>query len=455
MPFTNETDAITYVFRSLASSNWRTRGLDEDTRDTGPTRQLLAWLGLPGKKREYVVITGSKGKGSVAAITAKLLSSLGHTTGLITSPHLTTYRQRFRVDGRMISEGDLVRLVNTLQPAIDAVIAELPDGKYLSPQGIFLAMALTWFDELDVTAAVVEVGRGGRFDDNALVPNKLSLFTPIILEHTRYLGPTVERIAWHKSGIIKAQSTAFSLPQSPPVMDMLRREAEARDATFEWIAPMDQGKLVEATATGQRVDFGRYGTVDLPLLGRYEIANASLAIWAAGHMHALIDLNKTLNHGSADYVNRIRTGLETVHWPGRAQILQQSPTVIIDGAINTLSAASFIDSVRHLLKPPVITVLAVPTDRDVPGVYAMFAPISDALVLTTTPRNITITFPDEAESRRIAADLHTDVTWAGSISAAIEAAVQRAGTAGTVLMAVAQPAVGDAMAHYGLLHEVI
>ena len=128
MPFTNETDAITYVFQSLANSNWRTRGLDEDTRDTMPTARLLQQLGLPGKRREYVVITGSKGKGSVAAITAKLLESLGHTAGLITSPHLTTYRQRFRVNGRMISEDDLVRLVNQLQPTIDAVLATLPAG---------------------------------------------------------------------------------------------------------------------------------------------------------------------------------------------------------------------------------------------------------------------------------------------------------------------------------------
>jgi len=455
MPFTNETDAITYVFQSLANSNWRTRGLDEDTRDTMPTARLLQQLGLPGKRREYVVITGSKGKGSVAAITAKLLESLGHTAGLITSPHLTTYRQRFRVNGRMISEDDLVRLVNQLQPTIDAVLATLPAGKYLSPQGIFLAMALTWFDEMDVSAAVVEVGRGGRFDDNALVPNKLSLFTPIILEHTRYLGPTTARIAWHKSGIIKAHSTAYSLPQSPEVMEVLRREADKQDAVFEWLAPMDQGKLIEATGNGQRVDFGRYGTVDLPLLGRYEVANASLAIWAAGHMHALIDVHKTLNHASDAYVQRIRAGLETVHWPGRAQILQQQPLVIIDGAINTLSAKSFVESVRHLLKPPVVTVLAVPTDRDVPGVYGVFAPISDGLVLTQTARNITIHFPSEADARQVAADLHSDVNWADNISSAIDMAIQRAGSAGTVLMAVAQPAVGDAMAHYGLLHEQI
>ncbi|PJF22388.1 MAG: hypothetical protein CUN56_06220, partial [Phototrophicales bacterium] len=453
MRFRTEADAITYVFQSIARSGWQTRGLDEDTRDIAPTRQLLNRLGLPGKKREYAVVTGSKGKGSVTAITAKLLQSLGHTVGMVTSPHLTTYRQRFRINGRMMSEADLLRLVDQLSPEIDAIVSKLPEGKYLSPQGIFLAMALTWFDEQDVTAAVIEVGRGGRFDDNALVPNMLSLFTPIILEHTRYLGATVERIAWHKAGIIKPHSYAYSVPQSPQVMAVLREEAEALEATFEWLAPADMGQLIAHTSNGLRVDFGRYGVVDLPMHGVYEIENASLAIWAAGNMHARLESD--IRHASDEYVTRIRTGLERVFFPGRCQKLRENPTVYIDGAINTLSAQSFIKSVMPHLTSPVITVLAVPTDRDVEGVYALFAPISDQLILTQSARNITIKFPPEAQAREIASRLHEHVIWADSISQAIQIAEQSAGEYGTVLMAVAQPAIGDAMAHYGLDYEVI
>jgi dihydrofolate synthase / folylpolyglutamate synthase len=205
MRFQNETEAITYVFNSLASTDWRNRGLDEETRDLKPTQTLLERTGLlRTSRREYAVVTGSKGKGSVAAFTARLLQSLGHRVGLVTSPHLTTYRQRFRVNGRMISEADLVRLISELAPDVDAVQANLPSGRYLSPQGIFLAVALRWFDELNVSAAVIEVGRGGRFDDNALVPNMLSLFTPIVLEHTRYLGSS--------PGIRPASSNPIATP---------------------------------------------------------------------------------------------------------------------------------------------------------------------------------------------------------------------------------------------------
>lgn len=452
-PFTNEADAISYVFESLAASDWRGRGLDEHTRDLTPTRKLLATLNLPDDSREYAVVTGSKGKGSVAAITAALLESLGHRVGLLTSPHLTTYRQRFRVDGGMMSEADLVRHINAIRPQIEEVRATLKPGTYISPQGIFLAVALRWFDEQGVDAAVIEVGRGGRFDDNALVPNKLSLFTPILLEHTRYLGDTVARIAWHKAGIIKPNSFAYSLSQTPDALAVLQAEAESKDAKFEWLAPIDSGVWLEDLPDGQRVEFGRYGVVDLPLMGRYEIANASLAIWGAGNMHAR--LQSPIKHGMAAYTAAIRAGLERVQWPGRCQRLATAPDVYVDGAINIHSAASFIESVRSRLYAPVVTVLAVPLDRDVAAVYSQFAPVSDALILTTSPRNITIKFPDAIAAVRLAATLHDDVSWADNVADAITAASARAGSTGTVLLALAQPAIGDAMAHYGLIFEQI
>ncbi len=459
MRFENETEAITYVFNSLASTDWRNRGLDEHTRDLKPTQTLLEHTGLlRTSRREYAVVTGSKGKGSVAAFTARLLQSLGHTVGLVTSPHLTTYRQRFRVNGRMISEADLVRLISELSPAIDAVQADLPAGKYLSPQGIFLAVALRWFDEMNVNAAVIEVGRGGRFDDNALVPNMLSLFTPMVLEHTRYLGPSLERIAWHKAGIIKPNSYAYSQPQEPVVMDILRAEADARGAQFEWLAPLDMMRYLGLDGDGMRVDAGRYGEVTLPLLGRYEIDNASLATWGAGNMHARLAPKPgqaALSHGSAAYVAAIRDGLERLFWPGRCHKLQDAPAVYIDGAVNVLSARRFLESVRDHLNAPVVTVLAVPQDRDYNAVYPLYAAVSDALILTESTRNITIHFPPAEVALAAARAHHHDVRHQPDIAAALDEARARAGSAGTVLLAVAQPAVGDVMALYGLDFEQI
>ena len=453
MRFRSETEAITYVFESIANSNWRHRGLDEDTRDLTPTKRLLARLGLPAKDRDYVVVTGSKGKGSVSAITAKLLQHLGHTVGLVTSPHLSTYRQRFRINGRMIAESALVRLVNELAPDIEAVEATLEPGKYLSPQGIFLAMALKWFDENDVTAAVVEVGRGGRFDANALVDNKLSLFTPIILEHARYMGNSVDRIAWHKAGIIKPGTDAYSLPQSAVVQAILQEETDRQQASLEFIAPEDIGRYLGPTDSGMRVDFGLYGVVDFPMLGRYEIANASLALRAARNIHRRLRSDIVID--SPEYLDSIRAGLQSVFWPGRCQKLQDHPVVYVDGAHNTTSAPLFIESVRERLTEPVITVLAVPTDRDYKAVYPMYAEISDALVITQSTRNITISFPDEATALPVARQFHQDVTYRPDMAEALQLALQKAGPEGTVLLAIAQPAIGDTMVVYGLEFEQI
>jgi dihydrofolate synthase/folylpolyglutamate synthase len=458
MRFDNETDAVTYIFESLAKTNWRERGLDEHTRDVTPTGRLLEMYGLLASRREYAVVTGSKGKGSVTVFTAHLLRHLGHTVGTITSPHLTSYRERIRVNGQAVPLADFLRLVDELAPSIDALQDSLPEGKYLSPQGVFLAMALKWFDEQNVDAAIIEVGRGGRYDDNALVPNMLSLFTPIILEHTRYLGSTIERIAWHKAGIIKPRSYAYSLPQSPEVMDVLSAEAEAQQAQFEWIAPTDMGEYLGDTENGVRMRLGRYGDINLPMFGKYEIDNATLAVWGAGNIHARL---AGIPHGSPEYVERIRHGLETVFWPGRCQKLQENPVIFIDGAINVMSVKLFLDSVKNRLTDPVVVVAAVPLDRDYRAVYSLLAPVGKTLILTQTERNITIKFPDEETAMSTAGQiiheqgLKTELLYAPDIATSIEMAKAKAGVGGTVLMSVAQPAIGDAMLHYNYFYEQI
>ncbi len=458
MRFESYAQAVDYIFKSIAASGWRTRGLDEYTRDMRPASLLLEREALLLTRREYAVVTGSKGKGSVTVMTANILKHLGHTVGTITSPQLRDHRERIRVNGRMIPEADFMRILDSLAPSIDAVVEGLEPMKYLSPTAIFLAMALRWFDENDVDVAIVEVGRGGRFDDNALIPNMLSLFTPIVLEHTRYLGETLERIAWHKAGIIKPQSYAYSLPQAPEVMEVLRREAESRDAQFDWLAPMDIGRFIGELPNGVRMGLGRYGEIDLPFMGHYEIDNATLASWGAGNIHGRLG---GIAHSSAEYVEAVRRGLETTIWPGRGQRLQTEPDVYIDGAINPFSARLFLQSVRNRLKQPVVLISAIPTDRDAPAVYRELLPVVDALVITRSPRNVTIFFPDEAEAvagaRAVADELgkKIDIRYSYTIGDAIELGRSLAGLDGSVMMAVAQPAIGDAFEFYDLQYEQI
>ncbi len=450
--FTTESEAVTYIFRSMRRLRDLPRGTDDQFRSTTPTLRLASALNLLDAPREYAVVTGSKGKGSVTVITARLLQHLGHTVGTITSPHLVTWRERVRVNGRAIPEPAFLRLLSELSPHIDAVENTLTERQYFSPQGIFLALALRWFDAQGVTAAVLEVGRGGRYDDIAIVPNYLSLFTPITLEHVEQLGPTLARIAWHKAGVIKPHSRAYSVAQAPEVLAVLAAEAEAQDAQFDWIAPLDMGRYLGPADNGMRVNMGRYGDVTLSLRGRYQIANASLAVIGAGVLHARLG---GIPHGAPEYAERIRAGLADVTWPGRCQKLQDAPAVYLDGAINRESAVSLVESLRDSLTAPVVSVVGVPDDKDRAGVYAALGPVSDLLILTETARNPTLHFPDPAAAVSEAAGHCAAVTYAPTLAAAVTAALARAGADGTVIIAGTQSIVADAVALWGYTYEQI
>lgn len=448
--FTTQSDALDFIFKTY--SQITQRGLDEHTRNTTPTRNLLLSTGLSQTKREYVVITGSKGKGSTAVITAKLLQHIGHKTGLVTSPHLVSWYERIRINGKAIPEADFLRILSQLAPKIEAQAAKLTDGQYISPQGIFLLIALQWFDEQDVVAAVIEVGRGGRYDDMALVENKVSLFTPIFLEHTQYLGNSVERIAWHKAGIIKSGGFAYSLPQDPAALKVIQQEADTKNAEFYWFPQRELGQYVADTATGIRFTLSRYGEVEIPLLGRYQIANATLAVQAAGNIHSRL---QGITHGSQAYVQRIRMGLADVRWPGRLQKLQENPQVFIDGAINVHSVQNFWQSLEHRLTSPIVTIAGVPDDRDFAGVYKLLAEKSDTLILTQGDGHPRITYPDADTALATAQSYHEDVHYIPTLPEALTAAYEKSGVGGTVLLAVAQPLVGEAMAQWGIALDEI
>ncbi len=448
--FTTESDAISYIFRSMRRVGGAPHGPDELTRDVTPTRRLLAATGLPTQPRQYAVVTGSKGKGSTTFITARLLQALGHRVGMMSSPHLVSWRERIRIDGRAIPEVDFLRILGELSPEIDRIEEGLSEKRYFSPQGLFLGVALRWFDEQKVTAAVLEVGRGGRFDDIAVVPNQLSLFTPIMLEHPEQLGPTVERIAWHKAGIIKPSSTAYSVPQSPAVLDILQAEAEAQQASFSWVAEKDLGVYRGPVTSGQRIALGRYGELTLSLLGRYQIINASLAVIGAGNIHGRLG---GVPHGSEAYIERIRVGLGSLYWPGRCQQIDDHPLVFVDGAINDESARLMVESVREQLRLPVVSILSVPADKDYPGVYAALGGVSQHIILTETTRNPGLKFPDPTEAAALAGQYCQDVRFQPTIAPAVEEARRLAGQDGTILIVGTQSIVAESLGLWGLSFE--
>ena len=434
--------AIRYIFKTRRRLDAAPRGPDEYTRDVTLTRRLLERANLLNGARQYAVVTGSRGKGSVTAIMAKLLQSLGHRVGAITSPHLVHWNERIRVNGRMITTADFLRILRELQPMIDSVLAELLPGQYLSPQAIFLAIALRHFDERQVDAAVLEVGRGGRFDDVAVVPNWLSVFAPIMLEHTALLGDEIERIAWHKAGIIKDGGDVVTLPQAQSALGVIKAEAQVRRANLTCLAQSELARLVADQPGGQLIDLAPYGELFLPLIGRYQIDNATLAI------RAVEAFRRRLNAGAAESattIDRIRQGLGSVKWLGRVQLLGEKPLVFVDGAITVPSAESFIDSVRGRLRHPVISIVGVPRDRDYAGVYRVMARVSQSLIITETDINPSTRFPAPEAATAAARAVCADLAYTRDLPSALALARERAGASGTILLAVSLMLVGECM----------
>ncbi len=438
--------AIHYIFKTRRRLDGAPRGLDEYTRDVSLTRELLERAKLLDGERAYAVVTGSRGKGSVTAIMAKLLASLGHRVGVITSPHLVHWNERIRVDGRMIPTSDFLRILRALQPAIDSITGELSAAQYLSPQGIFLAIALRHFDERNVQAAVLEVGRGGRFDDVSVVPNRLAVFAPVMLEHKALLGGSLRRIAWHKAGIIKYGCDVVTLPQAQAALDELKAEAKKKCANLHCLSDAELARRIADRPGGQVIDLPPYDALYLPLLGRYQIANATLAIRAVELFQRYLD-------GAPDspaFADRIERGLASVSWLGRVQRLQENPAIFVDGAITVASAESFIESVRQRLRQPVISIVGVPRDRDYPGVYGVMARVSQSLIITETDINPSTRFPTREDAIAAARAVSSDLSYTEKLPSALALARERAGESGTILLAVSLMLVGECMLIWGV-----
>ena len=434
--------ALDYIFKTRRRLDGAPRGLDEYTRDISFTRSLLERADLLNAECDYAVVTGSRGKGSVTAIMAKLLEALGHQAGSITSPHLAHWNERIRVGGRMIPTVDFLRILNDLQPTIDSITEELSARQYLSPQGIFLAIALRHFSERGVNIAVLEVGRGGRFDDVAVVPNRLAVIAPIMLEHTALLGASLERIAWHKAGIIKERCAVLTLPQEPEALDVLRSEAASQGAEFISLSEDKLAKLVADQPNGQLIRLPPYGELFLPLLGRYQIANATLAIRAV----ELIQRNRGGDAtDSPAFKSALARGLAAVKWLGRVQQLDKHPAIFVDGAITVASAEYFVASVSKRLRAPVVSIVGVPRDRDYAGVYRVMASVSDSLIITETDINPNTRFPLREDALAAARGWATDVTHAIDLPGALSMARGKAGDAGTIMLAVSLMLVGECM----------
>lgn len=284
-------------------------------------RALCGALGDPQKRLKFVHIAGTNGKGSTAAMTAGILQCAGYRTGLFTSPYLTVFNERIRVDGQMIPDADLARLTARVARAAEGLT--LPAGEHIGEFEFVTAVGMLYFLERQCDLVVLETGLGGTFDASNVIDAPLvAVITPISLDHTAVLGDTVEEIARTKAGIIKPGTAVVCAPEQP--VGALREIGAACYRQGVSLHMPGGAEILSAGLDG--TDFRYYGReYHLALVGRHQVQNA-LAV-----LHSLIGLRGA---GFAIDDDAIRRGLAQVRFPGRLERVGARPDVLLDGAHN-------------------------------------------------------------------------------------------------------------------------
>jgi dihydrofolate synthase/folylpolyglutamate synthase len=301
-------------------------------------RRLLALLGDPQRAFQAVHITGTKGKGSTSAMIEAVLRAAGYRTGLYTSPHMHTFRERIRAGEALIPEADVVRLVDEMRPLVRQV-ADITTFE------IMTALALAWFAEQEVAWAVLEVGLGGRLDATNVVTPAVAVITSISYDHMFVLGDTLAKITTEKAGIIKPGVPLVSAPQAGEALAVIEAVCQQQRAPLTLVGRDWTWEAGQADLEGQTfsVRGGPKALTDLwiPLLGEYQLVNATTVIAALSLLEkAGIELPDAA----------IRAGLRDVRWPGRLEILGRAPMVVVDSAHNGDSARKLVAALQALFK---------------------------------------------------------------------------------------------------------
>jgi dihydrofolate synthase/folylpolyglutamate synthase len=327
---------------------------------------LVEALGHPERRYVLVQVGGTNGKGSVSAMLAAMLKAAGRRTGLYTSPHLVSFRERIRIDGEPISEDGVVDGVDALATLVARLDASMFEAA--------TALALDHFAREGVAVAVLEVGLGGRLDATTVGTPAASVVTRVDLDHQAVLGATLAEIAREKAAIIRS-GVAVTCAQAPEAAAVLEARAAAMGVPL-WTAGRDLWVTVaEATLEGQRISCGgrdwQISDLDLPLLGTYQPENALLAVAAA----------RALGVPEA----AVRAGLAVVQWPGRFHVLGGGPRLVLDGAHNAGGARALAASLAAYFPGERPTfVVGIYRDKDAPGILGALVPLAGRLIVTAS-----------------------------------------------------------------------
>ena len=378
------------------------------------TSELLAGLGNPQDSLKFVHVAGTNGKGSTAAFIASILSSAGYRTGLYTSPFILKFNERMQVDGELISDEELERFTDEIRPIANEMIDPPTEFEMIT------ALAMKFFLYKNCDIVILEVGMGGELDStNVIETPEVAVITNIGYDHVKELGPTLPDIAKAKAGIIKGGHVVI-YGGAREVEGVFEKKCAASNAVLKR-ADFDRISHEEYTLDRVKMDIEQYGEVELPLIGLYQPKNAIVAITA-------VEILREKGYIISD--ENIRTGLASVRWPGRFEVLGRDPVFIIDGAHNPQGMEAAADSLRrHFGGQKINFIVGVLADKDVHTMMEFIAPLAKVFfaVKPDSPRAM-----DTEALSAILSPYKLPVFAYDSIGEAVAGAVDDAGRDGVV-----------------------
>ena len=378
-------------------------------------RELCARLGNPQNQLKFVHIAGTNGKGSILAYVSTVLLRAGYKVGRYISPAVSDYRERFQIDGKMITQSGLCKYMEPVREVAEAMAAE--GMQHPTAFEVETAVAFLYFLDKKCEIVVLETGLGGATDATNVVETTLvAAFASISRDHMGILGESVEEIATVKSGIIKNKCCVVSAKQSPEVMKVLRQVALLRKARF-YTADAGRAKNVRYGVTKQSFSYDKYKDLAITMLGQFQIENAVAAVEIINVLGKL---------GFPVKEEHLRQGLLETRWRGRFDIIGKKPLFIADGAHNEDAARRLAESIRFYFSGRrIIYIMGMLKDKEY-----------DKVILDTfnlAEHIITVTPSDSGRAlhaydlAKAVSEFHSSVTVADSVQEAVEIAYLLAG----------------------------
>ena len=405
----NRQEAEDFIYKSyLKAQNYQ----NYSSKDSEKRRNDLTFDLIRKKSgTPCAVVTGSKGKGSVANMISQILQS-EYTTGLMTSPHIVDFCERFRVNGGQISDDEFVKYITLIQDDIETIDTSIPKDVCISPMGIQAYLALNYFNEKETQFNVFECGKGAKYDDVNNIKHDYAVINSIFLEHTRELGDTIEEIAEDKAHVITGeQKCIYMAEQTPSVLKVIQNRADhlkvpmkiyGKDFRAENICYTREGMVFDVVI-GQEV----YSNIMIPLLGEHQAKNCALALALCR------DVLENLN------LPKVKKKLSKFNWPGRMEVVSKKPFVLLDACINRASCENVIKVLNHLSIHDITLIVGIPDDKDYEGVVKAMEKAASTIILTKSGN------PHYVFTRRQQERLKTEginALWTNSVSEALDLA---------------------------------